>query len=45
MKPSPLKEHTRVVLTTDRPEAHLAAGDVGCIVHSIRDGRLMKSSS
>lgn len=32
-----LKEHDRVVLTTDLPSEKLAAGDVGTIVHIHRD--------
>lgn len=33
-----IKEHDRVVLTTDVPEEDLAAGDVGTIVHLWKGG-------
>ena len=32
------REHERVVFTVDLPEHHLAAGDVGTIVHVYADG-------
>ena len=32
-------EHDRVVLTADVPDAKLAAGDVGTIVHAYAEGR------
>lgn len=35
---STLREHDRVVLTTDLPEQKLTAGDVGTIVHVHRNG-------
>lgn len=33
-----IQEHERVVFTVDLPEHHLAAGDVGTIVHIYADG-------
>lgn len=33
-----MKEHERVMLLRDIPEEHLAAGDVGTILHIYRDG-------
>jgi hypothetical protein len=33
-----IKEHERVVLTTDVPSGNLAAGDVGTVVHVYRGG-------
>jgi hypothetical protein len=33
-----IKEHDRVVLTTDLASAKLAAGDVGTVVHVHRNG-------
>ena len=36
---STIKEHDRVVLTTDLPGEKLAAGDVGTVVHVHRDGK------
>jgi hypothetical protein len=33
-----IKEHDRVVLTTDLPAEKLGAGDVGTVVHVYRDG-------
>ena len=33
-----IKEHDRVVLTTDLPAEKLEAGDVGTVVHIYRDG-------
>ena len=33
-----MKEHERVVLTEDLPEAKLTAGDVGTVVHVYSDG-------
>lgn len=33
-----IKEHDRVVLTTDLREEKLAAGDVGTVVHVHREG-------
>jgi len=33
-----IKEHDRVVLTTDLPAEKLEAGDVGTVVHVYRDG-------
>lgn len=33
-----IKEHDRVVLTTDLPGEKLAAGDVGTVVHVHREG-------
>jgi hypothetical protein len=35
---SPIKEHQRVVLTTDLPAEKLTTGDVGTVVHVYRDG-------
>jgi hypothetical protein len=32
-----IKEHERAVLTTDMPENHLRAGDVGTVVHIYED--------
>jgi hypothetical protein len=34
-----MKEHDRIVLTTDVPERGLRAGDVGTVVHRYSDGR------
>lgn len=34
-----IKEHDRVVLTTDVPGEKLAAGDVGTVVHVYREGK------
>ena len=34
-----IKEHDRVVLTTDLPGDKLASGDVGTVVHVHRDGK------
>ena len=34
-----IKEHDRVVLTTDVPDDGLEAGDVGTVVHVYPDGR------
>jgi hypothetical protein len=34
-----IKEHDRVVLTSDMPADGLKAGDVGTVVHVYRDGR------
>lgn len=34
-----IKEHDRVVLTTDLAGEKLAAGDVGTVVHVYRDGK------
>jgi len=33
-----IEEHDRVVLTEDRPEQNLHAGDVGTVVHVYADG-------
>jgi hypothetical protein len=33
-----IKEHQRVVLTTDLPAERLTAGDVGTVVHVYQDG-------
>ena len=33
-----IKEHERVVLTSDIPEEELTAGDVGTVVHVYGDG-------
>ena len=33
-----IKEHDRIVLTTDLPEDGLAAGDVGTVVHVYAQG-------
>jgi hypothetical protein len=35
---SQIKEHQRVVLTTDLPAEKLTTGDVGTVVHVHRDG-------
>jgi hypothetical protein len=35
---SQIKEHQRVVLTTDLPAEKLTAGDVGTVVHVYQDG-------
>ena len=34
-----IKEHDRVVLTTDLPGVKLASGDVGTVVHVYGDGK------
>ncbi len=34
-----IKEHDRIVLTTDVPAEKLAAGDVGTVVHIHGDGK------
>jgi hypothetical protein len=36
---SMIKEHDRVVLTSDLPGEKLAVGDVGTVVHVHRDGK------
>lgn len=36
---SAIKEHDRVVLTTDLSGEKLAAGDVGTVVHVYREGK------
>ena len=33
-----IHEHDRVILTIDLPDSHLAAGDVGTVVHVYQDG-------
>ncbi len=33
-----IKEHDRVVLTSDLPREHLKAGDVGTVVHVYTEG-------
>lgn len=33
-----ITEHGRVVFTVDLPEHHIAAGDVGTVVHIYEDG-------
>lgn len=33
-----INEYDRVVFTMDMPENHLAAGDVGTVVHVYKDG-------
>lgn len=33
-----IREHDRVVFMTDIPESHLAAGDVGTVVHIYEHG-------
>ena len=33
-----LKEHDRIVLTTDLPDDGLVAGDVGTVVHAYAEG-------
>jgi hypothetical protein len=38
MKGNVIKEHDRIVLKTDVPDAGLKAGDVGTVVHVYRDG-------
>jgi hypothetical protein len=35
---SQIKEHQRIVLTTDLPAAKLAVGDVGTVVHVYHEG-------
>ncbi len=35
---SQIREHQRVVLTTDLPTERLTAGDVGTVVHVFQDG-------
>jgi len=37
-----IKEHQRVVLTTDLPAEKLTAGDVGTVVHVYRDGEALE---
>jgi hypothetical protein len=34
-----LTEHERAILTTDIPEHHLKAGDLGIVVHVYEDGK------
>lgn len=34
-----ITEHDRVVLTTNLPDAGLAAGDIGTVIHVYRDAR------
>ena len=36
---SEIREHDRVVLTTDLAQEKLAAGDVGAVVHVYQDGK------
>lgn len=33
-----IHEHDRVIFTVDLPASHLAAGDVGTVVHIYKDG-------
>ena len=33
-----IHEHDRVIFTIDLPDSHLAAGDVGTVVHVYQDG-------
>lgn len=33
-----IHEHDRVIFTIDLPKSHLAAGDVGTVVHVYQDG-------
>ena len=37
-----IKEHQRVVLTTDLPAEKLTAGDVGTVVHIYQDGSALE---
>jgi hypothetical protein len=37
-----IKEHQRVVLTTDLPAEKLTAGDVGTVVHIYQDGNALE---
>jgi len=42
---SQIKEHQRVVLTSDLPAERLTAGDVGTVVHVIKTEARLRLSS